>query len=396
MIPELRRQFNANFTQEKYQLFLRRVEDDCGAPVQFRLSETPCFFPPSLLETMQRYGAELTAQLVGNPEYHAASDRAVPPKYNVPDEHPRPLFIQVDFGLVRNEAGELEPKLVELQGFPSLYAYQGVLAQEYINTYKLPRALKIFSSQLDIDSYRMLLCRVIVGDHDPEKVVLLEIDPLQQKTLPDFLLTKQICGVETVNIRDVVRKGNKLLRPRNGKLVPIERIYNRTIVDELIRKNISLKFDFRDAFDVEWAGHPNWYFRMSKFSIPFLRHACVPETWFLDELETIPDDRENYLLKPLYSFAGSGIIFSPSDADFAAIPAEHRHDYILQRRMQFEPVIDTPHGKTQAEVRIMYIWPDGEELLPVMALVRMGRGKMMGVDHNKNLEWVGASAGLYL
>ncbi|MBV9438222.1 MAG: hypothetical protein JOZ44_19335, partial [Acidobacteria bacterium] len=171
---------------------------------------------------------------------------------------------------------------------------------------------------------------------------------------------------------------------------------NRMIVDEIVRKGISLPFDLRDDLDVEWAGHPNWYFRISKFSIPFLKHRSVPRTWFLDELKSIPADRENYLLKPLYSFAGIGIKFAPSDADLAAIPPEHRHDYILQERIAFEPVIDTPHGPTQAEIRIMYIWlEDDPEPTPVLTLVRMGRGKMMGVDHNRNLEWVGGSAGLW-
>ena len=197
-----------------------------------------------------------------------------------------------------------------------------------------------------------------------------------------------------MNIRDVVKEGSKLHYKKNGKSIPIHRIYNRVIFDELVRKKIQPPFDFRESLEVEWAGHPNWYFRISKFSIPYLRHESVPRTWFLDELKRIPADRDNYLLKPLYSFAGGGIIFAPSDGQLAAIPAAERHNYILQERLQFSPVIETPHGPTQAEVRIMYIWLPGEELQPVMGLVRMGRGKMMGVDHNRNLEWVGASAAL--
>lgn len=233
-----------------------------------------------------------------------------------------------------------------------------------------------------------------MADHDPENVVLLEIDPEEQKTVPDFRVTEDWLKIATVNIRDVVKRGKKLYYSKAGKSVRIERIYNRTIVDELERKQISLSFDYRDELEVEWAGHPNWYFRVSKFSIPYLRHECVPKTWFLDQMDSMPADRENYLLKPLYSFAGSGIVFGPTGDHVAAIPANERHDYILQERLAFAPVIDTPHGGTQAEVRIMYIWPEGGKMTPVMALVRMGRGKMMGVDHNRNLEWVGGSAAL--
>jgi hypothetical protein len=120
----------------------------------------------------------------------------------------------------------------------------------------------------------------------------------------------------------------------------------------------------------------------------------VPKTWFLDRLDTIPEDLENYALKPLYSFAGLGVVIAPTKDDIVAIPAEKRADYILQERLHFEPVIETPFGATKAEVRVMYVWLD--ELTPVLTIVRMGRGLMMGVDHNKNMKWVGASAGLWV
>jgi hypothetical protein len=313
------------------------------------------------------------------------------------------MFVQVDFGLVRDARGELQPKLVELQAFPSLYAYQGPLAEAYIDTYGLAASgfrrsasgrLKYFLSGLETSSYRDLLHRAIVGTHDPENVILMEIDPLHQKTLPDFLLTEKMLGVRTVDIIDIKKEGSHLYYERGGKRVPIRRIYNRAIVDELERKNVKLAFDWRDDLDVEWAGHPNWYFRISKFSIPSLKHGSVPKTWFLDQLDEIPNDLENYALKPLYSFAGLGVVIAPKKEDIAAIPAVKRPYYILQERMNFEPVIETPHGATKAEARVMYVWLD--ELKPVLTIIRTGRGLMMGVDHNKNLEWVGASAGLYL
>ncbi|MGA7754807.1 MAG: hypothetical protein WCB05_18395 [Candidatus Sulfotelmatobacter sp.] len=396
MIPFLRRQFNSAFTPEKYQTFLRNVDETCGTHVQFRLSETPCFFPKSLIDQMARDGQELIRQLVDNPEYRSKSEEAVPAEFKVPNEAPHPMFVQVDFGLVRDSHGELRPKLVELQAFPSLYAYQGPLAQAYIDVYGLSAlgSLKYLLSGLDTSSYRDLLRRAIVGSNDPENVILMEIHPQEQKTLPDFLLTEKMLGVRTVDIVDIKKEGSRLYYERNGKRIPIRRIYNRAIVDELERKNVKLNFDWRDDLDVEWAGHPNWYFRISKFSIPYLNHASVPKTWFLDKLDHIPPDLENYALKPLYSFAGLGVVIAPKKEDIAAIPAGKRPYYILQERMNFEPIIETPFGGTKAEVRVMYIWLD--QLTPVLTIIRMGRGLMMGVDHNKNMEWVGASAGLYL
>lgn len=396
MIPSLRRQFNSTFSPEKYQSFLRRIDDVCGTHVQFRLSETPCFFPNSLVDRMAEDGKELIRQLVDSPSYRAKSEEAVPAEFKVPNEAPHPMFIQVDFGLVRDASGALYPKLVELQAFPSLYAYQGPLAQAYVDIYGLSEFgnLKYFLSGLDDASYRNLLRRAIVDSHDPENVILMEIHPKQQKTLPDFLLTEKLLGIRTLDIVDIKKEGSRLYYERDGKRIPIRRIYNRAIVDELERKNVRLNFDWRDELDVEWAGHPNWYFRISKFSIPYLKHPSVPKTWFLDRLDTIPGDLENYALKPLYSFAGLGVVIAPRKGDIDAIPPDKRPYYILQERLNFEPVINTPFGGTKAEVRVMYIWLD--ELTPVLTIIRMGRGLMMGVDHNKNMEWVGASAGLYL
>ena len=396
MVPALREQFNRNFTPERYRQFLQGLDRACGTHIGFRVSETPCFVPKALLDQMAQYGRELVLQLMDNPEYRRASDASVPPQYNVPNESPRPMFVQVDFGVVRNPAGELEPKLVELQAFPSLYGYQAEAAHQYVETYDLPHELGVYLSGFNRDSYWMLMRQLIVAGHDPENVILMEIDPEHQKTLPDFLVTQRELGIAIVDILSLKKRGSKLFYAKGGREIEVRRIYNRCIVDELERKGVTLPFDLRDELDVEWAGHPNWYFRISKFSIPHLKHGCVPKTWFLDHVGELPQDNENYLLKPLYSFAGVGIKFSPTQADIDAISPDQRHNYILQERVQFEPVIQTPHGPTQMEIRMMFVWPEGGELTPVLPLVRMGRGMMMGVDHNRNLEWVGGSAALWV
>ena len=392
MIPSLRQQFNANYTAEKFHAFQKRMAESSGMAVPFRLCETPCFFPKSLLDQMSQYGKELIHQL-NSLEYRKASFQSIPPEFNVPHETPHPMFIQVDFGLVRDDAGNLQPKLVELQGFPSLYAYQAMLSQVYIQAFDLNPDLKYLLGGLDWEGYKKLLRRAILGSRDPENVILMEVDPQHQKTLPDFVLTERLLGVKTVAITDIKKVGRYLFYESAGKRIPIHRIYNRAIVDELVRKNLKLPFQFTEDLEVEWAGHPNWYFRVSKYSLPFLKHACVPRTEFLDRVEKMPGDLENYVIKPLFSFAGLGVIMNPRKEDIAAIAKNKRSEFILQERMNFAPVIETPFGGTRAEVRIMYIWLD--ELLPVITIVRMGRGLMMGVDQNKNMEWVGSSAGLY-
>jgi uncharacterized protein (UPF0248 family) len=392
MIPTYRQSFNARFTPEKYQQFKRTMAERCGMEVPFRMSETPCFFPKALLDRMGEDGKTLIRQLVESPEYHKRSEVSLPAQFRVPNESPHPMFVQVDFGLVRDAAGELQPKLVELQAFPSLYAYQAVLAQTYIDVFGLDAGLRYYLSGLDAASYKSLLTDAIVAGHDPANVVLMEVHPEEQKTRPDFLLTEKLLGIRTVCITKIQKEGRRLFYETDGKRIPIHRIYNRAIVDELERKGVALPFDFRDDLDVEWAGHPNWYFRISKYSIPYLKHPTVPRTWFLDQLPSVPDDLDNFVLKPLYSFAGLGVVIAPSRADIEAIPKNKRAEYILQERLNFTPVVESPHGPTKVELRIMYVWL--KELTPVLVIVRMGRGLMMGVDHNKDMEWVGSSAAL--
>jgi hypothetical protein len=400
VIPSLRRAFNESWTDAHYRDLVGRLETRTGATLGFPISETPCFFPQSLMDDLAATGATLVGQIVDSPSAMAAAAAVVPERFRGPNAGERPVFLQVDFGLVRGESGRIEPKLVELQAFASLYGFQLAVAEAYREAFHLSPSLGFFLGGLDADSYHAVVRQAIVGRHDPQEVVLMEIEPRKQKTWPDFVVTEQMWGVRAIDTTEVEREGRRLFYQRDGRRVPIKRVYNRVIPDELERKQLQLPFDYRDELDVEWAGHPAWYFQISKFSIPFLTHPSVPKTWFLHELDRLPEDRDRYLLKPLFSFAGGGIVFAPTDAQIDAIGQAERPNYILQERVQFEPVIWTPDGPTQAEIRIMYVWtdpstsPGAGALRPVLPLVRMGRGKMMGVDHNKGFRWVGASAGL--
>jgi hypothetical protein len=385
LIRSYRQRFNAAWSPQKYSRFLDLIGQCCGEAPPFRHSETPCFFPRKFVNRIAQYGREMVEQLLCNPRYQEDSKTAIPPAFRAPGEDPVPLFVQADFGIDEN----FEPKLVEIQGFPSLYAYQPFLARTYREAFQIEKQLSSLPEDLNEDQYHKLMRETIVAGHDPETVILMEIDPMAQKTRCDFLLTEKLYGVRAVDIRAIQKQAGRLFYKRNGELTPIHRIYNRTIADELMRREIALPFDFRDDLQVEWAGHPNWFFRLSKFSLPYIHHPALPATRFLDEVDDLRDSAR-YVLKPLYSFAGLGIVVSPTPEQLGAIPAERRRDYILQERIDFKPAIETPHGPTKFELRIMYVWQGGLQF--VNTIVRMGRGVQMGVDHNKGAEWVGASA----
>jgi hypothetical protein len=400
MLQPFREEFNARFKPSDYRGLLARLNAVTRSEIQFRVCETPCFFPEALLEQMIETGKVLTRQLVDSPAYFERAGGTIPAKYNAANEPRQPNFLAVDFGLVLGADGTLEPKLVELQGFPSLFGYQDCLARAYTDIYGLDGSLKSYLGGHTEETYWNLLGRTILGGHAPQNVVLLELAPEMQKTLPDFHVYEDRLGIATVDIRAVRKEGRRLLYSHDGRWIPIERIFNRAIADELERNLIALPFDYRDDLDVEWAGHPNWYFRISKFSLPFLQHSTVPKAVFLDAWfagegrETLPVEREQVILKPLYSFAGLGIRFGPTDEELQSIPVPDRRNYLLQERVPFDPIIATPCGPTRAEVRILYVWPEGGELEALMSLVRMGRGSMMGVDQNRGQQWVGGAAAL--
>ncbi len=417
VIPALRSDFNARFRPEAFRNMLHSLDAIARTHIQFPIAETPCFFPQSLLDEMASIGAELTLRLINDPAYLARSLAAIPERWRCADQSAHPHFLTADFGLVRDTDGRLAPRLVEMQAFPSVFGFQFALSEACLSTFSLDPSLRYLFHGLDEAGFWKLLSRTIVAGHDPETVVLIDVDPARQKTLPDFHITADRLGIRIVDIaalepidsagdndprRTSPTRLRRLAHREGSRLVPIRRIYNRAIVDELVRKNVPLQFDYRESFDVEWAGHPNWYFHVSKFSIPFLNHPAVPPAVFLDEWflnpasrQRLPEDRDRLILKPLFSFAGQGIQFSPSDDELAAIPPQERHNYLLQERVTFVPVIETPFGGTQAEIRILYVWPDNGQLTPLIALVRLGRGQMMGVDHNKDQSWVGASAAFY-
>lgn len=402
MLQPYREAFNRNFTAQQYADLQQTVDVATRAKVNIRIAETPVFFSRDLLDRMAGIGIELTRQLVESPEYMRVSAGSIPDTYRVRHESAQPHFMTVDFGLVRGVDGQLEPKLVEMQAFPSVFGYQDVVSRAYIATFGLDERLDWYLGGHDEVSYWELLRRVIVGGHEPKHVVLMEVEPETQKTLPDFHVYEDRLGVVTVDIAQIRQEGRHLLyQDARGEWVRIARIFNRAIVDEIERKGIQLAFDPTADLDVEWAGHPNWFFRISKFSLPYLSHPAVPAAVFLDDwfrgvgLDRLPQDRGSLLLKPLYSFAGKGIQFAPTDEELNAIPEADRSLYLLQERVHFEPAVETPFGLTQAEIRVMYLWPDGGAMEPVISLVRMGRGLMMGVDHNRDQEWVGGSAALF-
>jgi len=306
-----------------------------------------------------------------------------------------PNLTQVDFAVVE-ENGAYVPKLIELQGFPSLTAMQVIQRDVWADALSRMRALdgkwSCWFSGLDRAAFLNLARRTIVGDHDPSEVILMDIDPRQQKTYPDFAATKLLFGVDAADPRELTLKGKELFR----KNIRIKRIYNRVVFDELIRKNIAIPFDYRRELDIEWVPHPNWYWVWSKYSLPFLDHAAVPKATFVSDLDRVPDRLERYVLKPLFSFAGGGVNVEPTEKDIDAIPDAERHQWCLQEKIEYAPALKAADGGgVKIEIRMMFLRPD-DEREPILAqnLVRLSRGKMLGVDFNKEFTWVGSSLAL--
>jgi len=395
MVPELRRAYNAGFTEDAYLAFQRDLDAAAGFHIEFRLCETPLFLSDALTRELERAASEVV-EAVLSPDYLEASERAVPPELSVPGDLGHPVFLQVDFALVRDPAapegsGEIVPQLIELQGFPSLYGFQWLIDQGYRQHFPaMPAGWTPYFSGLDERTYAARMREVILGSCDPENVILLEIEPEKQKTRVDFAVTERLVGIEIVGVDQVTVRGREVFYRKNGREVPIRRIYNRVILDEAARKGLDLGLLFKREVDVEWVGHPDWFLKISKFSLPFIHSRYAPPAWFVSELPEIPADLENYVLKPLFSFAGLGVEIGVTAERLRSL-ARPEH-YILQQKVDYAPLVVTPDGGAKAEVRMMFAWtPGAPRPQLVNNLVRMSKGAMMGVDFNKEKTWIGAS-----
>lgn len=390
MIEEIRKKYNSEFTDAKYAAFQKELNSFAYYPADFRVCETPLFLSDDMRDKLIEAGEEITAQLQLE-EFRKQSASAIPPGLEVPNEDSHTTFLQIDYAICKNEKGEFFPQLIELQGFPSLYAFQYYLPRVIRNHFNIPEGFTPYFNGLDDDKYSSLLKDIIVGNSDPENVILLEIDPANQKTRIDFACTEMLTGVKSVCITKIKKRGRKLYYELDGREIPVERIYNRVIYDELKRKNIEYDFRFTEELDVKWVGHPNWFFKISKYTLPYLKSGYVPKAFLLSELSEYPADLENYVLKPLFSFAGLGVIIDIDKKSLDEI--QDRQNYILQHKIEYAPLIETPEEKSRVEIRMMYLW--GEKPLLVNNLVRTSKGKMMGVDYNKNKVWVGSSCAFH-
>jgi hypothetical protein len=398
MDARFRKLFNEQFTPELYDRYRTELERRLGCTFEFRLAESPLF----LSDDFKQRAVDAANAIVGQLSEPALIERmkaAIPERWNTPGMDALPNLAQVDFAVVRAADGTLVPKLIELQGFPSLTSLQVIQRDVWKDTLArmdgLDVAWSCWFSGYDRESFIDLARRTIVGLHDPAEVILMDLDPPRQKTYPDFAATKLLFGVDAVDPVTLVKRGRSLFRADG---TPVRRIYNRVVFDELIAKGIELPFDYREELDVEWAPHPNWYWVWSKYSLPFLQHESVPKATFVSDLERVPDDLSRYVLKPLFSFAGGGVNVDPTRADVDAIPSDERHAWCLQEKIEYEPALEAADGGgVKIEIRMMFLRPD-DEAKPVLAqnLVRLSRGKMLGVDFNKQFTWVGSSVGLSL
>lgn len=391
MITSVRQLFNQQFTEQKYRDFIADLDHEFNYKITFRVAESPIFVGKDFKLKLLKAADEII-DFITLPDFKERMKGALPDSVRVPHDDAHTLFLALDFAVCTDGTDELVPRLIELQGFPSLFGYQDFLGNKFRQHYRLPQNLDFhFGSSSEV--YWERLRKAIIGDHDPENVILLEIDPMKQNTAIDFLVTKLHLGIEPVHLGDVILRNRKLFYKKNGVEIPIHRIYNRVIFDELLgNKDLKTDFHLTEDVDVEWAGHPNWFFYISKYTMPFLKNSAVPECKFLHEYSTLPPDLDNYVLKPLYSFSGSGVIFNVNEQDIHNIPEAERKNFMLQRKVHYQPVVQAPDGLVKTEIRLLFLW-DKDSARPqlITNLARLSRGEMIGVKFNKDKTWVGGS-----
>lgn len=391
MVPTLRKAFNDNFTDDQYQEFLQALDAAHPGAIQFRIAETPVFVPAAFIAKMLD-ACEHIIDIINDPRFRELTERSIPATEKVPNDNGHAHMIAFDFGVCTDEEGNLEPQLIEMQGFPTLFGFQVLYPELVREHFPVPEKYSHYLGGYNKETYIQALREVILGPHSPENVILLEIKPHEQKTRIDFYCTTDYVGIQPVCLTELIQEGRQLYYTNNGVKTQVKRIYNRVIFDDLNAQEASLlKFtDITKDLDVEWIPHPNWFYRVSKFTLPLIRHPYVPPTFYLDEIKQLPSDLENFVLKPLFSFAGQGVIIDLTKEDVENV--KDPENWILQRKVKYAEVIPTPDVPAKVEIRIMYLWKDkASRPEPVINLARISKGKMIGVRYNMDKTWVGGS-----
>lgn len=392
MVPAVRKQYNEHFTTEKYEAFLKELHSKHPGAIEFRVAETPVFIDRAFRNKILS-ACESIVDVITQPSFINSSTAAIHEEVKVPNENTHTHFIAFDFGICKNEEGELEPQLIEMQGFPTLFAYQVWHEEVTRRNFGIPDNYHSYLNGFTAESYKQLLKEIILGKYAAENVILLELLPHQQKTRIDFYCTSDYLGIPVVCLTELVQEGRKLFYLKQGRKIPVARIYNRIIFDDLQQQTPEVQEKGKVLLadlDVEWVPHPNWFYRISKYTLPFIDHPYVPKTWFLNQLPEVPSDLQNYVLKPLFSFAGQGVLIDVTRADIDKITDPQ--NWILQRKVTYADVIPTPDVPAKVEIRIFYFWKEGEARpIATNNLARLSKGKMIGVRYNQDKEWVGGS-----
>lgn len=392
MQSPIRQKYNQSFSQEKYQDFLSELNKSTEKPIEFRIAETPVFVSKSLKDKLIAT-CESIIDVIAKDDFKAKTSKAIPENQHVPNENNHTSFLAIDFAVCQDENNDFIPQLIELQGFPSLFGFQYLLSSMYQKHFSIPDDYEFLFNNYDRETYVEAFRKLVVGDDKIENVILLEIYPETQKTRVDFEVTENLIGVKAVCLTKIIKEDRKLFYMNEGIKTPIYRIYNRLIFDDLINfPDLKTEFNLTDDVDVEWIGHPNWFFRISKYTMPFLHNQYIPECHFLSEYQgSYPENLSDYVLKPLFSFAGNGVIINILYEDLIKI--KDPENYILQKKVKYEPVIETSDGsKVKCEIRMLYIWQkDDERPVLLTNLARLSRGEMIGVRYNKDFDWVGGS-----
>ena len=391
MIKAVRLAYNKAFSESNYEKMLAELSNQAPATMGFRISETPIFIDVAIKKALLKAGDEINAFITSS-EFKEKSKNSFSSIITPPNEGPLPECIVMDFALCMNNDNKVVPKLIELQGFPSLFGFQVMYDIAFRNNFDIPDGFSPYLNNYTQESYLAHLRKIIKGNQG-KHTILLELFPEQQKTKIDFEITKQLIDIPVVCVTELVKEDCHLYYIRDHKKYLIERIYNRVVWDELEKQSSEVQAKaalLSTDVSLEWVTHPNHYYRISKYILPYLNSSFVPNTQFLGDAKTIPDNLNDYVLKPLFSYAGQGVLIDVTKSDIEQI--KDPQNWILQEKVEYTSLIETPSGPAKTEIRLFYFWDDlTKKYIATLNLARLSKGKMIGVSYNTNATWVGGS-----
>lgn len=378
MFTKIREQFNAVFDISQSKNIWDDIDKEFPGYRDFKIAEIPVFLDNELKSKLLMAG-NTCLDVILAPDF---IQKNMGSEFQFGQKNSKPDFICLDFAITLNEHDEFIPKLIEAQGFPTLLGFQQYLTGKFKKHCQIPSGFTSHFNRINAFHFSEKIGSILKQYGDD--TVLLEAYPEKQRTRLDFKLTEAYWGIKTVCLSQIEANSGKLYYKTGDNLKPINAIYNRVIIEEVVKTYPELltKIELLKEVEVSWISHPDWYYLISKAALPLFKGPYVPSSKIFYKGDDIPENLEDYILKPLFEYGGDGVQLDLNQSIFES--CLENVPYLLQQKVRYADCILLPNGqKRKAEIRLIYGQEPSKKRPTLLAnLTRLSDSGWMNTSQN--------------